>query len=258
MPIFFNPSLETYALIVLVFARVYTFINLLPLIGGDDVPAMIKTVFCASLTPFLVFPMLEQGLDKEITAPFYLLLMKELVIGALMSLIVSLPLRIPELIGDVIDNQRGAAVTDSYNPTSGEQSSMLGQLLSLTIMTYFLSEGGLNQLVNLLSNSFTVTPAGNLNFLQIGNQKLYDAVIGLFVDYMKLFSILALPVMVVMFMAEISLAIASRFAQSLNVFSMAQPIKAILAIAMMIPLLLKINSAIMDALHKTIKMLSNV
>jgi type III secretory pathway component EscT len=61
-----------------------------------------------------------------------------------------------------------------------------------------------------------------------------------------------------MFMAEISLAIASRFAQSMNVFSMAQPIKAVIAIAMMIPLLVKINSAIMEALRVTMKMFGGV
>jgi type III secretion protein T len=254
----FSPTLETYGVVVLVFARIYTFINFLPLVGGDEVPGMVKTIFCASLTPFLASPLLVQGVSYEITAPFYLLLIKELLVGALMSLIVSLPLRIPELIGDVIDNQRGAAVTDSFNPTSGEQSSMLGQLLSLTIMTYFLSEGGLNQLVNLLGNSFTLTPVGNMDFLHFGNKRLYDSLVGMFVSYIGLFSILALPVMVAMFMAEISLAIASRFAQSLNVFSMAQPIKAVIAIAMMIPLLVKINSAIMEALHVTMKMFGDV
>lgn len=254
----FQPTAEMYGVLVLVFARVFTFINFLPLIGGEDVPGMAKTIFCFSLTPFLAFPLLVQGVSYEITAPFYLLLIKELVIGALMSLIVSLPLRIPELIGDVIDNQRGAAVTDSFNPTSGGQSSMLGQLLSLTIMVYFLTDGGLNVLVNLLANSFSLTPVGNVDMLHFGNQKLYDTMVDLFTNYLRLFAILALPVMVAMFMAEVSLAIASRFAQSMNVFSMAQPIKAAIAIGMMVSLLPKINSTIMEALRVTMKMFGNV
>ena len=187
-----------------------------------------------------------------------MLLIKELVIGALMSLIVSLPLRIPEIIGDVIDNQRGAAVTDSFNPTSGEQSSMLGQLLSLTIMTYFLTEGGLNTLVNLLGSSFSLLPVGSVEMLHFGNQKLNDTLTQLLINYLRLFAILALPVMVAMFMAEVALAIASRFAQSLNVFSMAQPIKALLAITMMIPLLPKINAAVLDALRVTMRMFGYV
>jgi type III secretion protein T len=249
---------EMYGIAILVFARVYTFISFLPLIGGDDVPRMVKVVFCASLTPLLAFPLLSQDLNFDNEAPFQLLLIKELVIGALMSFIVSLPLRIPDIIGDVIDNQRGAAVTDSFNPTSGEQSSMLGQLLSLTIMTYFLTEGGLNILVNLLGSSFTLLPVGNVEMLQFGNQKLSDTLTQLLINYLRLFAILALPVMVAMFMAEVALAIASRFAQSMNVFSMAQPIKALLAITMMIPLLPKMNAAILDALRVTMRMFGHV
>ena len=55
-------------------------------------------------------------------------------------------------------------------------------------------------------------------------------------------------------LAEISLAVASRFAQSLNVFSLAQPIKAVVAISMLITLMPKINrevtSYIQDMLNR--------
>jgi type III secretory pathway component EscT len=44
----------------------------------------------------------------------------------------------------------------------------------------------------------------------------------------------------------------------MNVFSMAQPIKALLAISMMIPLLPKINAAILDALRVTMRMFGHV
>jgi len=52
---------------------------------------------------------------------------------------------------------------------------------------------------------------------------------------------MTLPIMAAMFLAEISLALASRFAQSLNVFSLAQPIKAMVAISMLVTLMPKIN-----------------
>jgi type III secretion protein T len=250
-------TIESYGIFILVFARIYTFVNFLPLIGGDDIPAMVKAILCISLTPFLTVPLIAQGVSIEPGIPIYALLIKELVIGVVMSLIVSFPLRIPEIIGDIIDNQRGAAVTDSFNPTSGEQSSMLGQLLSLTIMVYFLTEGGFTSLISLVGHSFSIVPVGVMDMLHFGNQKLYDTLVKIFINYLELFAILALPVMVAMFMAEVSLAIASRFAQSLNVFSMAQPIKAVLAVTMMIPLLPKINSAIMEALRLTLRMFNN-
>jgi len=58
--------------------------------------------------------------------------------------------------------------------------------------------------------------------------------------------ILTLPVMCVMFMTEISLAVASRFAQSLNVFSLAMPLKSVMAIAMLMTLMPMMNQRLMD------------
>jgi type III secretory pathway component EscT len=55
--------------------------------------------------------------------------------------------------------------------------------------------------------------------------------------------------MAAMFLAEISLAMASRFAQSLNVFSLAQPIKSLVAISMLITLMPKINREVVSYLN---------
>jgi len=253
----FGVTPENLVLFVLVFARAYTFINFLPLVGGDTMPALIRAIFIMSFTPFIVMPMLAQGVSYQLAAPFYLLLIKELAVGILMAFVIGLPLKIPEIIGDIIDNQRGAAVTDSYNPASGEQTSILGQLLSLTIVTYFFTEGGLNILIGLLGQSFQLNPATDLDFT-FGNKNMQAVLLDLFSNYLHLFAILALPVMVAMFMAEISLAIASRFAQSLNVFSLAQPIKAAIALAMMVPLLPKINAAVLEATRTVMRMFGDV
>jgi type III secretory pathway component EscT len=67
----------------------------------------------------------------------------------------------------------------------------------------------------------------------------------MFTRYLSVFAILTLPVMVAMFLAEIALAVASRFAQSLNVFSLAQPIKALVAISLLITMMPRINYEVM-------------
>jgi type III secretion protein T len=51
--------------------------------------------------------------------------------------------------------------------------------------------------------------------------------------------------MAAMFLAEIALAVASRFAQSLNVFTLAQPIKALVAISLLVTMMPLINREIM-------------
>jgi type III secretion protein T len=180
------------------------------------------------------------------------MLVKEAALGAVIGLMVGLPLRIPELVGDIIDNQRGAAVTDSFNPSSGENVSMLGQLLSLSIVVYFFTEQGFERLIRVVIATFKLTPVDSFT-VKFQGTDVWETLFGLFIDYLTLFAILALPVMIAMFMAEIALAMASRFASSLNVFSLAQPVKALLATSIIITIFPKILDSILKLTDQTIR-----
>lgn len=233
--------IETVMVMVLGFSRLYGFMYFFPLISGDQVPAMVRAILCLGLTPFVAMPQLA-GADLDPAAladNFYPLLVKEALIGAFLGLVVGLPLRLPDIIGSMIDNQRGSAVTDTYNPMSGSDASLLGQLLSLTVGVYFFASGGMNQVVAMLAGSFKLVPMDGFSFTT--GENAWSILMELFLRYLSVFVILTLPVMAAMFLAEISLALASRFAQSLNVFSLAQPIKAVVAISMLITLMPKIN-----------------
>jgi len=233
-------SLVTAAIMILCFARLFGFVYFFPMIGGDQVPPMVRAIMCISLTPFLGMPILVEGVnDPDFLKNFYPLLFKEAIVGSFLGLLVGLPMRLPDIIGSMIDNQRGSAVTDTYNPASGSDASLLGQLLSLTMVVYFLSSGGFQQLILMLAGSFKLLPVDA--YLPVNGEDAWQVMLELFLRYLTVFVILTLPVMAAMFFAEISLALASRFAQSLNVFTLAQPIKAMVAISMLVTLLPKIN-----------------
>jgi type III secretion protein T len=233
-------SLDTASIMILCFARLYGFVYFFPLIGGDQVPPLVRTLMCMTLTPFMGMPLIaNEELFQDIYPLFYALLIKEALVGSFIGLVVGLPMRLPDIIGSMIDNQRGSAVTDTYNPASGSDASLLGQLLSLTLVVYFLSSGGFQQLIGMLAGSYKLIPVNS--FLPVGNENAWTLLLEIFLRYLTVFVIMTLPIMAAMFLAEISLALASRFAQSLNVFSLAQPIKAMVAISMLVTLMPKIN-----------------
>jgi type III secretion protein T len=241
-------NIEWVAVLVLTFARLYGFMQFFPLIGGEQVPAMIRAVLCLALTPFLGMPLLNAGEGRQIALDqIYLLLFKEALAGSFLGLVCGLPLRLPEIIGGMIDNQRGTAVTDTYNPTSGSDASLLGQLLSLTMVVYFFSSGGFDQIILMLGGSFKLLPVSA--FVPVGDANLFRILLDIFARYLSVFAILTLPVMAAMFLAEMALAVASRFAQSLNVFSLAQPIKALVAISLLITMMPRINQEVIKWLN---------
>lgn len=244
--------LESAAVMILCFARMFGFVYFFPLIGGDQVPPMVRTLMCMAITPYLGMPLLADGVERpDLLAYFYPLLAKEALVGAFLGLVVGLPMRLPDIVGSMIDNQRGSAVTDTYNPTSGSDASLLGQLLSLAMVVYFLSSGGFQQLILMLAGSFKFVPVDG--FVISTGENAWNIFLELFLRYLMVFIILTLPVMAAMFLAEISLALASRFAQSLNVFSLAQPIKAVVAISMLVTLMPKINRELLAYINDMIR-----
>lgn len=236
--------LETATVLILGFSRLYGFTYFFPMIGGDQVPAMVRTVLCIGLTPYVAMPQLGVPLDPGTQEIFLLLLLKEALVGSFLGLLCGLPLRLPEIIGSMIDNQRGSAVTDTYNPMSGSDASLLGQLLALMVGVYFFTTGGFGQIIAMLAGSFRLVPMDG--FTITTGEEAWRILLEVFVRYLSVFVVLTLPVMCVMFMTEISLAVASRFAQSLNVFSLAMPLKSVMAIAMLITLMPMMNQRLMD------------
>lgn len=230
----------------LVAMRLAMFWVMLPSLSTDEFfPTHAKGVFLLALLPFMVDPtVLKASVQLDTGVSYLMLLLKEGLVGALLGVIVGLPLRLPEMVGAIIDDQRGMAVTSQYNPMMASEASILGQLLALITLTYFLASDGLMHLVSIMSGTFVMIPVGQL--LPDIEANLGAAVAVTMTGMMKLFAILATPVMIGMLMADFALGLASRSAQSLNAFQLAQPIKSIIAIAMVALLQPQFLTAVMS------------
>lgn len=223
---------STFVVASLVFARMYAFFSIIPTISGEFVPGMVRTVFIISLVPFALgaVPIADEAALAELEG-FVLtfMLFKEVIFGTLIGFIAGLPLRILSLAGDIIDNQRGAAIAESFNPSSGDQSALLGQFLSQVVFVYFLVNGGLQFLINLVFASYSFFPPDQLFSFEPLTGDLFWTLLS---DFLRLFLVLAMPVMLAMFVAEMGLALSSRFAQAINVYTLAQPVKSGVAIVL--------------------------
>lgn len=235
-------ALETLLLaFLLALPRCYAFIAASQLLAPTAVPRMARNVailvIAMPITPSLVpfTPLFSDNIPL-----FMGFFFKEAVLGFIMGFMVLWLFWAVQSAGNLIDNQRGAAIASSIDPLQGHESSPLGMLFSQAFITYFFAIGGFLVMLDLLYTSFRAWPITSTIPLVLD---AFPAMMLELVDKgMRLMFILAAPVVAIMFFAEFALALVSRFAPQIQVFILAMPIKSGIAMVILvfyIPLMMR-------------------
>ncbi|WP_174634819.1 EscT/YscT/HrcT family type III secretion system export apparatus protein [Yersinia thracica] len=213
--------------------RPYGMLLILPLFTARSLGSSLlrnSVVFAIALpiTPlFFSTTLLHQG---HLTGWFWLLCI-ELMIGVMIGFVAALPFWAIDMAGFLIDTLRGATMSTLFNPSMGMESSIFGVLFTQILTVLFLISGGFNLVLLALYGSYEILPAGSgiqptstmLEFLQSEWRLMYELCLSF-----------ALPAMLVMVLADLSLGLINRSSQQLNVFFLAMPIKSALALLLLL------------------------
>lgn len=206
----------------LVYARVAVIFFILPVFGSRVLSNVLVKNAITTLTIIGLWPVFDFSLIEPYDK--ILLICNEFLIGLALALIVCIPFWVASTIGELIDNQRGATISDSIDPVHGIQSSIFSGMLTFFYGALFFSMGGGISIITILSNSYALVPVGT------GLSKVHWADSGLLLDNLiKASIILASPVMMVMMLSEVLLGILSKYCPQLNPFSLSLTIKSVLA-----------------------------
>ena len=214
---------------------------LLPAFSPQVVPATVRnSIFLAlGLVALVVNPPVAGEL--RISVGFFL---REVLIGASLGLFFSIFLYAIEVAGQIVDNVSGRSFATVVDPLGGHQTSLTGTLLGRLGQFVFMFAGGFTLLVGALIESYAIWPLGApLPRLSPIGAGLYA---GEFQRLMTTGVLFAAPVMVVLFMVDMSLGLVNRFAQQFNVFSLSMSIKAWLSVLMVLVLVPSIVTAVVD------------
>jgi type III secretion protein T len=155
----------------------------------------------------------------------------EIVIGIVIGFSAAIPFWALDMAGSFIDTMRGATMANVLNPLLGQQSSLLGILLSQIFSVLFLTTGGLNELIAAIYESYRTLPPGAaltreaswLPFLLRDWQLMYELCLRF-----------SMPALVGMLLVDMALGLVNRSAQQLNVFFLSMPLKSAFAILLLI------------------------
>lgn len=213
--------------------RILALCLMLPIFNRQLLPGMLRYSLTAAIGVILV-PMLAPKYASLDIGMFeiVLLIVKEAFIGVVMGFMAVMPFWIFEAVGFVIDNQRGASLGATLDPATGNDSSPMGILFNQAFMVFFLVGGGFSLMLTVLYDSFRLwdiwewSPTLRSDSVPLMLEQLSR--------FMRLVLLLAAPAMVAMFLAEMGLALVSRFAPQLQVFFLAVPIKSALALLVLL------------------------
>jgi len=213
--------------------RILTLCIMLPMFNRQVLPGMLRYAISAAIGLLLV-PMLAPEyatLDLRILE-LVLILVKEVFIGLVLGLLAAIPFWIFEAVGFIVDNQRGASMGSILNPATGDDSSPLGILFNQAFIVFFLVSGGFSLTLTVLYDSFRLWDIWS--WTPTLRQETAPLMLDQFSRLMRLTLLWAAPAVIAMFLAELGLALASRFAPQLQVFFLAMPIKSALALLVLV------------------------
>ena len=157
----FSPA--TLASFRMTLMRVSLRVFLLPVYGGEYIPAMVKAALCLILTlalwPHLSFP---GELMPQNMGGLLVMLLGELILGVIMSLCVNFVFAAIQTGGQIMGFQMGFTMVTLADPSSGAQISISAHLLHTVALIVFLSLDGHLHLLRALTDSFSLIPPGGL------------------------------------------------------------------------------------------------
>lgn len=133
----FLPALG--AAFLLVFARTGTMVMLLPGLGEQNISARMRLTIALILAAVLL-PLHRGAYHLDVTAlgPVIVMLMEEILIGAVLGLTARLTVSALEVAGSVIAQQLGLGFVTAIDPTQGEQGMLVGNFLTNSPSHYSL------------------------------------------------------------------------------------------------------------------------
>lgn len=185
---------------------------------GRAIPATGRFAFVAVVGLFVAHPV--SGIDS---APALMALtLVNAAVGGALGFLTTAVFHLFAMAGGLVDVTSTLSASQMFDPTQGEQQAVMGRIFALTATALVAVSGGFALLAGLLAASVQALPLDGTPVFATGLgalalEALRDVVVvGLEV---------AMPALAVLFLVEIVLGVAARFAPQANVFLVGMPAK---------------------------------
>ncbi len=203
--------------------RVAVAFLLVPLFTQDLIPALIRNALFLALG--LLGLLVQEIRPLQLSGwQWALLYGREAMLGAALGFMFAGLMWSFEMAGQLIDTKSGASQAQVLDPLSGHQTSLTGAFLARLASWVFMASGGFMLFAALLLDSFALWPLhGDWRLLPAGGVA-FQAEFG---RMLRLALLVAAPSLVLLYLVDGVLGLINRYAQQLNVFSLAMSLKSV-------------------------------
>ena len=222
------------AAFLLVFARVGTMLMLLPGLGEQNISARLRLTIALVLAAVLL--PLHRGayhIDPGALGPALVMLVEEIMIGAVLGITARLTISALEVAGAVVAQQLGLGFVTAVDPTQGEQGAIVGNFLTMLGITLFFATDMHHLVIAALNDSYTLFEPGELPIVGDVAALVTKTVSGAF----RIGIELSAPFLAFGLLFNVGLGVLGRLMPQMQVFFVALPLSILLGLMILVAVL---------------------
>jgi flagellar biosynthetic protein FliR len=231
-----------FQVFLLIMMRMNAMIMIAPFFSSDVIPFRIKALISFLIT-LVIFPIVAAKgyhVPNDMGA-YFLLVLQEVSIGLFLGFLVSVIFAAFQLSGQYLAVQVGFGINEVLDPIGQVSVPLEGQFKNLIGLLVLLAMNGHHMLIQGVYRSYELAPIMSVQKVFLGGLLKYVLYTfsGMFVVALKI----ALPVVAVVFLLEVSLGVLARVAPQMNIMMLGFPFKIVISFIVMIvvtPLIVKI------------------
>ena len=217
---FSQTELLRYLLIV---CRVSPLMIIGPFWGSSLVPGQVR-VYLALMVSALLLPVVRAPISPDAASSMVALVFSvasELLLGFVFAYMAVLLFAAVQMAGQLVDIQVGFGIANVFDPLSGSQVTLIGQVLYMAAIFVFILLDGHHLMLKGLAESFSVAPPGH-PFSGMAPIQLIVERGGslLFI----LAAQVAAPAMTALFLVNLAMGLVSRVLPQINIFLVGLPL----------------------------------
>lgn len=242
-------SPNSIIIFIIVFTRLSGMIASAPLFSTYPIPTQAKIWLCATVA-FIMYPVVIKTSALSIPnnmIELTLFLVKEFFVGFLIGFIARFIFSAVQIAGQTLGIQMGITMGQVLDPTSNEQTPIIGQVYVYVATIVFLALNAHHWLFISIYKSFAAIPPG-LEF--IFTPALVKQVIMLFSHMFVISFQIILPIFCVLFISEVLMGFVAKMMPQMNIFMVALPFKIGLGLILIIMFIAPTISYLAYAIEK--------